>query len=77
MAFSDERCLPAAVRGPVECLELARLMDARLVVGWSSLAVAVADMLVPRFGNSIRLGLGGFGFLEVVEGVGDFVIRGA
>ena len=28
-AFSEERCLPDSVRGPVECAELARLTAAR------------------------------------------------
>ena len=41
-ALSEERCLPAWVRGPVECWELARLMAARFggVIGagniWTS-----------------------------------------
>ncbi len=29
-ALSDERCLPAAVRGPVECAAFARFTSARL-----------------------------------------------
>jgi hypothetical protein len=28
-ALREERCLPAGVRGPVECCELARLISAR------------------------------------------------
>jgi hypothetical protein len=40
IAFCDERCLPASVRGPVECWALERLISSRLI--WT---VAVADIV--------------------------------
>jgi hypothetical protein len=42
-ALSDERCLPAGVRGPVECRALARLMAARSTgVRWGDV-IGVTD----------------------------------
>src|SRR5579864_8768732 len=65
-ALSDERCLPASVRGPVECSELARLMAARSTY-WSS-TVAVAGMIdYLATGIARGRGAGGGRDLEVVD----------
>ena len=41
-AMGVERCFPESVRGPVECLELARLIAARSTgVGWRDVIVVV------------------------------------
>jgi hypothetical protein len=48
-AFREDRCLPAGVRGPVECWELARLVSAR----WSEVGSGL--VLVPLFESDIGL----------------------
>jgi hypothetical protein len=45
-ALSEERCLPAGVRGPVECWELARLISARWS-GAGSLMDGALDSCAP------------------------------
>jgi len=55
-ALSDARCLPASVRGPVECWAFARLMTARSMVR-SKAGTRSADMWSPQLGLNTGAGL--------------------
>ena len=58
-ALRDERCLPAAVRGPVECWELARLMAARVSFGLAHNGLASGAAKSAEGPVSFRAALGG------------------
>jgi hypothetical protein len=42
----EERCLPAGVRGPVECWELARLISARESGSWVVPLFVVVELVI-------------------------------
>jgi hypothetical protein len=66
-AFCEERCLPASVRGPVECWELARLVAARggtgvpilNTSGWGHDALRASQRWTESMAGSIVGGVGG------------------
>jgi len=71
-ALSEERCLPAGVRGPVECCELPRLVAARAAgerwvgaIGAGKVMV-IGDMWDLAIGIACGRGGGRLGFAEVV-----------
>src|SRR6266567_6708261 len=72
-ALREERCLPASVRGPVECLAFSRLVSARLLedAPFAISVLKVSCIIFPIcYGNTMRiLGWRGVG-REVVEGEG-------
>src|SRR5713101_7809372 len=70
-AFREQRCLPASVRGPVECLAFSRLVSARLLedAPFAISVVKVSGIILSFcYVNTMRiLGWRGVG-REVVEG---------
>jgi len=69
MALSEERCLPASVRGPVECWALARLTAARYAaarIRFSYMARSAARSRTGLVGADILFCLG----LDIAWGAG-------
>src|SRR5713101_2552354 len=72
-ALREERCLPATVRGPVECLAFSRLVSARLLedAPFAISEVKVSCIIFPVcYGNTRGFWGGRGGGGEVVEGEG-------
>jgi hypothetical protein len=54
-ALSEERCLPAGVRGPVECIAFARLRD---MGGWGlGIGVAIGFVVIGLVMNGLAIGI--------------------